>query len=165
MTPSLEKLFFLLASEISHSTWFLLAVSSSPPAPLSVSSSSWSFQVGTSGPYFGTFISLSILSLHTISPSPIVQMSVSRYQIYICNTDSASNPKLRSPCVCSKLLQSCLTLCNTMDHSQPGSSVHGILQARIVKWVAMPFSRGSSQPRDQTHISYISCISRQILYH
>ena len=44
-------------------------------------------------------------------------------------------------------------LCNPKDHSPPGSSIHGILQARILKWVAMPSSRGSSQPRDQTCIS------------
>ena len=44
-----------------------------------------------------------------------------------------------------------------MDHSLPGFSVHGILQARILEWVAMSSSRGSSQPRDQTHVSYISC--------
>ena len=43
--------------------------------------------------------------------------------------------------------QSCPTLCNTMDCSLPGSSVHGISQARILKWVAFPFSRGSSWPR------------------
>ena len=47
----------------------------------------------------------------------------------------------------------------------PGSSVHGILQARILEWVAMPFSRGSSWPGDQTCVSYISCIGRQVLYH
>ena len=45
-------------------------------------------------------------------------------------------------------------LCNTMDQSPPGSSVHGILQARILEWVAMPSSRGSSQPRHQAHVSY-----------
>ena len=44
--------------------------------------------------------------------------------------------------------QSCLTLCNSMDCSLPGSSVHGILQARLLEWVAISFSRGSSQPRD-----------------
>ena len=43
---------------------------------------------------------------------------------------------------------SCPTLCNPMNCSTPGSSVHGILQARILQWVAMPSSRGSSQPRD-----------------
>ena len=50
--------------------------------------------------------------------------------------------------VCAKSLQSCLTLYNRMDCRQPGSSVHGILQARILEWVAMPSFRGSCQPRD-----------------
>ena len=45
--------------------------------------------------------------------------------------------------------QSCPTLCDPMDSSPPGSSVHGILQARILEWVAISFSRGSSQPRDR----------------
>ena len=58
--------------------------------------------------------------------------------------------------------QSHLTLCNPMNCSPPGSSVHGILQARILEWVAMPSSRGSSRPGDRT---YISCIVRQIPYH
>ena len=56
-------------------------------------------------------------------------------------------------------------LFDPMDCSPPGSSVHGILQARILEWVAMPSSRGSSWPRDRTCISYISCIGRQVLYH
>ena len=56
----------------------------------------------------------------------------------------------------AKLLQLCLTLCNPMDHSPPGSSVHGILQARILEWVAIPFSRGSSWPRDQAQVSHIA---------
>ena len=55
-------------------------------------------------------------------------------------------------CVCA---QSCATLCDPMDYSLPGSSVHGILQARVLEWVAIPFSRGSSQPRDGTHISWV----------
>ena len=55
-----------------------------------------------------------------------------------------------------KVLQSCQTLCNPIDCSPPGSSVHGILQARILEWVTMPSSRGSSLPRDQTHVSYVS---------
>ena len=65
--------------------------------------------------------------------------------------------------VCAKSLQSCLTLCDTMDHSPPGSSVHGILQARILEWVGTPSSRGSSRPTDWTHASYVSCIGRQVL--
>ena len=51
--------------------------------------------------------------------------------------------------------QSCPTLCNPMDCSPSGSSVRGILQARILGWVAIPFSRGSSQPRDQIQVSNI----------
>ena len=56
----------------------------------------------------------------------------------------------RSGIASAKSLQSCLTLCHTMDCSLPGCSVHGILQARILEWVAIPSSRESSQPRDQT---------------
>ena len=48
---------------------------------------------------------------------------------------------------------SVVSLCNPVDYSLPGSSVYGILQTIILEWVAIPFSRGSSQPRDQTHIS------------
>ena len=55
----------------------------------------------------------------------------------------------------SEVAQSCPTLCNPMDYSPPGSSVHGILQAQILEWVAIPFSRVSSRPRDQTWLSYI----------
>ena len=59
--------------------------------------------------------------------------------------------------VCNaKLLQSCLTLCNSMDCSPLGSFVHGILQVRILEWVAMLSSRGSSQPRDGTQVSCIA---------
>ena len=53
-------------------------------------------------------------------------------------------------------------LCDPMDRSPPGCSVHGILQARIAERVAMPSSRGSSPPRDRTHVS---CIGRRVLYH
>ena len=52
--------------------------------------------------------------------------------------------------------QSCLTLCDPMDYSLPGSSVNGILQARIPEWVAILISRGSSWPRDQTQVSHIA---------
>ena len=65
----------------------------------------------------------------------------------------------------AKSFQLCTTLCDTMDHSPPGSSVHGILQARTLEWVSMPFSRGASQPRGQTHPSYVSWVGRWVLYH
>ena len=64
--------------------------------------------------------------------------------------------------VYAKSLKLCPTLCNPMDCSPPGPSVHGIFQARILKWVAMPSSRGSSQCRDQTCVSYISFIDGQV---
>ena len=66
---------------------------------------------------------------------------------------------------CAKSLQLCLTLCNSMDYSPPDSSVHVIIQARILEWGAMFSSRGSSPPRNQTQISYVSCIGKQLLYH
>ena len=62
----------------------------------------------------------------------------------------------------NEVAQSCPTLCNPMDCSPPGSSVHGIVQARILEWVAISSSRRSPQLSDWTHIS---CIGRRILYH
>ena len=67
--------------------------------------------------------------------------------------------------------QSCPTLCDPIDCSTTGSSVHGILQARILEWAAMPFSRGSSQPRDQTQGSCLAgrfftiWVSREAIYY
>ena len=55
-----------------------------------------------------------------------------------------------------KVTWSCLTLCSPMDCSPTGSSVHGISQARILEWVAIIFSRGSSQPRDRTQVSHLA---------
>ena len=64
-------------------------------------------------------------------------------------------------CVCA---QSCPTLCDPMDCSPPGSSVHGVPQARRLEWVTIFSSRGSSWSKDQTCISCVSCIDRWILY-
>ena len=60
--------------------------------------------------------------------------------------------------------ESCLTLCNPTNCSPPGSSVHEIFPTRILEWVVISYSRGSSPPRDWTHVSCVSCIGRQILY-
>ena len=84
----------------------------------------------------------------------IVKISIC--QFYICY--------LHIHNVHAKLLQSYPTLCYPMNCSPPGSSVHGIVQVKILEWVAMTFSRGSSLSRDQTWISWISCIGRQVLY-
>ena len=67
--------------------------------------------------------------------------------------------------MCAKSLQLCPTLCHLMDCSPSGSYVHGISQARILERVAILFSSGSYQSRDQTNISYVFCIGRQVLYH
>ena len=61
--------------------------------------------------------------------------------------------------------QSRPTLCNPMDCSLPGSSLHGIFQARILEWVAISSSRGSSLSKDRTRVSCISCIGRWVLYY
>ena len=76
---------------------------------------------------------------------------------------------LRNEEICLHLLALILSmedvwLCDPMDCSSPGSSVHGVSQARILEWVAISFSRGSSWPRDQTRISCVSCTDRWILY-
>ena len=73
----------------------------------------------------------------------------------ICVTAGAKKKCLgvRSACMLSR------TLFNAMDCNLPGSSVHGILQARILEWVAMPSARGSSWPRDRTQVSCNSCIA------
>ena len=64
-------------------------------------------------------------------------------------------------CVLCLVAQSCPTLCDPTDCSPQGPSVHGILQARTLEWVAMPSSRGSSRCRDRTHVSCRSCIAAE----
>ena len=91
-------------------------------------------------------------SVHTATPWPEPPSSLA----WTTSIDSYK------ACVHAKSLQSCPTLCNPMDSSAPGSFFHGIFQARILEWV---FLQGSSQLRDQTHVSYVSCTSRQVLYH
>ena len=96
------------------------------------------------------------------------------YQYYALNSSHLLLPLLCSQvcslclhlyCVHAKSLQKCLTLCNPIDSSLPGSSVHGISQARILEWDAMLSSRESSQPRDQNWVSYVSSIGKRVLYH
>ena len=82
---------------------------------------------------------------------------------------SAQFPLLLIVCVCvcvcvGMCVQLCPTLCDPLDCSPPHSFAHGIFQARILEQVAISFSRGSSWPRDLTHISCVSFIGRQILY-
>ena len=97
--------------------------------------------------------------------SPLIAGPSQHYNMRTCGSVCSFNMKshIRSCHTCAKLLQLCLSLCNPMDCNPTGSSVNGILQERILGWVALASSRGSSQPRDQTIISYISCIGRQRL--
>ena len=82
------------------------------------------------------------------------------YTVICCTTICTF---VTSLCVCIlSPIQSCLTLCDPMDCIPPGPSVHGILQARIVEWAAMPSSRGST--RDWTHVSCGFCIAGRFLY-
>ena len=83
--------------------------------------------------------------------------------VYVCVSVSVS--VCVCVCMCMLSLFSHVQLCNPMECSTPDSSVHRILQARILEWVAMPSSRGSSRPRDWTRVSYASCIGRWGLYH
>ena len=95
-------------------------------------------------------------NLATKPPPPLLRWlyDISPYSIEVVNyMSSFSN-------VCflfkMKVTQLYLTLCDSMDFILPGSSVHGISQARIMEWVAIPFSRGSFWPRDQTQVSCIA---------
>ena len=91
-----------------------------------------------------------------------------KYFTLLCPFYSWGNWRPRTcqkPCAC---MFSCSVIFDSFDHmnySPQSSAVHGILQERILEWVAIYFSRGSSQPRDQTQVSWVSYIGRQILYH
>ena len=86
--------------------------------------------------------------------------------VHVCFYFHYSRRRVIEDLVCThtKSLQSCATLCDPMDRSPPDSSVHGILQTRILEWVAMPSFRGSSQSGDQTHICLCLLHCRPTLY-
>ena len=94
----------------------------------------------------------------------LLRQCYSKWRIILISRLKNSQVKYVCACMHVKSLQSCVTLCDSMDCSPPGSSVHGVFQVRILEWVVIPFSRGSSRPRDQAHVSFVSCIGRQVLY-
>ena len=102
---------------------------------------------------------LGLNSLHTKILQSEQSSSIETFPKWKGPNLDPSDVLVKEFCACAQSLQSCLTLCNPMDCSQPGSSVHGILQARILERVAIPFSRGSSWPRGWTCVSCISCIA------
>ena len=87
---------------------------------------------------------------------PLRKAVLSRWE-GVSPVESSTWPNwLLDPSMKVLVTHSCLTLCHPIDCSPPGSSVHGIFQARILEWVAIPFSRGSCQPRDRTWVSQIA---------
>ena len=80
-------------------------------------------------------------------------------------SESEKEKQISYVCMYMLSLQLCPTLCDAVDYSPPGSSVHGILQLRILEWTDISYSRGSFQPRDQTRMSYVSWIGKKNLYH
>ena len=85
----------------------------------------------------------------------------------ISYVDKTESDKKSISLLWCRALPSCfihVRLCDPIDCSPPRSSVHGILQARILEWVAISFSRGSFQPSDQTCISYVSCFGRRVFF-
>ena len=105
------------------------------------------------------FLLQGMFLIQRLNPHTSFQQRVFRYVFLF------GDPKIRV-CVCVRkctCAQSHPTLCNPMDCSPPGSCVHGISQAKTLEWVAISFSRGSFHPRDQTHVSCISCIGKCIL--
>ena len=102
-------------------------------------------------------------SWHRVGEDQPLELKDARCDLFIKRKVFQSQPQY-IPCVCAKSFQSCPTLCNPMDYP-PGSSVHGISQERVLEWAVISSSRGSSGPRDGTHISYASCTGRWVLYH
>ena len=89
------------------------------------------------------------LSLDFPAPRTVRNVCSLSHPVYVWHFNN------QAAAAAAKSLQSCLTLCDPMDYSPPGSFVPGILQAKIMEWVAMPSSKGSFRPRDRT---YVSCL-------
>ena len=87
-----------------------------------------------------------------------------RTEVMLCWGQRLGRATMEPVCLCAKSLQLCPTLFDPVECNLPGSSLHGVLQARLLEWVATPFFRGSSPPRDRTHVSYVSHVGRRVLY-
>ena len=137
----------------------------------------WSFSISPSNEY-SRFISFrmdwldllavqgtlkSLLQHHSSKASILWRSAFLMVQLsHLCMTTGKTMQGKKE----SEAAQSCLTLCDPMDYSLPGFSIHGIFQARVLEWVAISFFRGSSRPRDQTWVSLIVgrcfyCLSHQ----
>ena len=108
----------------------------------------WLFQSQTAGKLHNQDLN-PCLSHTKTTPVPFETSSEEDMNKTMMNTEETSS---LAQFICARSLQSCPTLCNPMDCSLPGSSVHGILQVRILEWIVMSSSRGSSRPRDWTRV-------------
>ena len=122
------------------------------PPDCSLSSVRWKSPI-TVKFYWSSFPHLIISQACLLSSSPCYHIEKSSVSSFHWMPETL---QINSLLCCAKLLQLCLTLCDPMDCTLPGSSVHGILQKRILEWIATLSSKGSSQPRDQTLVSCIA---------
>ena len=84
-------------------------------------------------------------------------LQISHMWQWICGSHTQKRDLRQLSCLkWSEVAQSCPTLCNPMDCSLSGSAIHGIFQARVLEWIAISFSRGSSRPRKRTQVSHIA---------
>ena len=99
----------------------------------------------------------------TINADKKIQASGNSKNTRINNILISDEGKWKSKSLAIFCAQSCLTLCDPMDCSPSGSSVHGVFQAGILEWIIISFSKGSCHSRNWTHVSCVSCIGRQTL--
>ena len=132
-------------------------------------------------PWAACFLSNYVEPRTNLTLFPLVLLLSRCSRVRLCATpssaatlfDCACGCVCAHACVCThSVVQSCLTLCSPLDCSLPTSSAYRTassalapLQPRILEWGVISYSRGSFQPRNQTHLSCISCTVRQILYH
>ena len=118
-------------------------------------------------PIFTCSISLTFLIWLLSLQSAQRALAMIFHNLHITNSVAIVHPQVCRLLLCThtKSLQSCLTLCDTVDCSSRSSSVQGILQARILEWIAIFFSRGSCRPRGRTCVSYVSYTGRRVLYY
>ena len=112
----------------------------------------WKCWIKSFNSSFSSEVILTPDRLPVVSVTIKKKVNYSLKQINENNTFTSEKLKINLKGACL-VTQSCLILCDSMDCTIPGSSVHGISQARILEWVAIPFSRGTSWPRDWTRVS------------
>ena len=108
------------------------------------------------GGHLGCFCVLALVNSAAVNIGVYVSFRMEVFSGYLPRSQIAGSYDISVFEGVSEVAQLCLTLCDPMDCSLPGSSLHGIPQARTLEWVAISFSRGSSRPRDRTRVSRIA---------